>query len=270
MSNPKNPDGISGPSKSGFDPGPWYWNTRKKRINHLGTALFTLGRLADLPLQYWLLRKSYFLPDLIAKLGGTPVPLVQPGFTTSVLGLGLSPYQMLIMGLATGSSLKQIYWKLFVNDTNMTYSFNTIVCVYNTLLNTFNTGLAFWSATSQQPADQSSLQSFFATTPITLPIGITLYSVGLFIEWYCELQRKAFKSKPENKDKPYSDGLFGLARNINYGGYTLWRMGYSLICGGLPWAIFMAAWLAGDFCGRAIPSLDAYCEKRVSLFYMEW
>jgi len=23
-----------------------------------------------------------------------------------------------------------------------------------------------------------------------------------------------------------------------------------------------AAWLAGDFCARAIPSLDTYCEKR--------
>lgn len=27
----------------------------------------------------------------------------------------------------------------------------------------------------------------------------------------------------------------------------------------------MASWLAGDFVGRAIPSMDAYCEQRVSL-----
>ncbi|KAK4549409.1 hypothetical protein LTR36_006406 [Oleoguttula mirabilis] len=258
MADRKDPLEISGASRSGYDPGKWYWETRRKINYPAGTVLFTLLRVADLPLQWWLLRSSA-IPDGIARLGGAPVPLA---YTTTTTALGLSPYHSLILALATGSSLKQIYWKLFINDTSMPLNFSTIVCVYNTLLNTFNTALAFWSVTSQQPSDQSSLQSFFATAPLTLPVGIALYSVGIFVEWYCEVQRKAFKAKPENKGKPYSGGLFGLARNINYGGYTLWRTGYSLICGGWPWAVLMAAWLAGDFCARAIPSLDAYCEKR--------
>ncbi|KAK5124893.1 hypothetical protein LTR85_001083 [Meristemomyces frigidus] len=259
MSDGKDATEISGTSRSGYDPGKWYWETRRKINYPAGTVLFTLLRAADLPLQWWLLR-SNLLPSAISMIGGTPMPLTP--ITTTSAGLGLSPYHTLILALATGSSLKQVYWKLFINDTSMPLSFSTIVCVYNTLLNTFNTALAFWSVTSQQPSDQTSISSFFATAPLTLPLGITLYSIGIFVEWYCEVQRKSFKAKPENKGKPYSDGLFGLARNINYGGYTLWRAGYSLICGGWPWALLMAAWLAGDFCARAIPSLDAYCEKR--------
>ncbi|KAK5129741.1 hypothetical protein LTR08_002917 [Meristemomyces frigidus] len=262
MSGGKDQPEISGPSRSGYDPGKWYWETRRKVNYPAATVLFTVLRVADLPLQWWLLR-STVIPNTIARLGGTSTPtLTLP--TTLGFG-GLSPYHTLVLALATGSSFKQIYWKLFINDTSMPLSFSTVVCVYNTLLNTFNTALAFWSVTSQQPAglvESSTVRGFLAAAPLSVPVGITLYAVGLFVEWYCEVQRKAFKAKPENKGKPYSDGLFGLARNINYGGYTLWRTGYSLICGGWPWAVLMATWLAGDFCARAIPSLDAYCEKR--------
>ena len=269
MAEPKKPNDIQGgPNSAGYDPGSWYWSTRLKRNNPTGTALFTILRLADLPLQYWLLKKSYLLPDLIANLGGTPLSLSPSNHflgqtTTSILGL--SPYQALILGLATGSSAKQIYWKLVVNDTNMTNGFSTGVCIYNTLLNTLNAALAFWALTSQVPAAQHTLGAALTSAPLTIPVGLLLYSAGLFAEWYSEVQRKAFKARPENKDKPYSDGLFGLARNINYGGYTLWRTGYGLVCGGWVWGAVVAAWLAGDFCARAIPSLDAYCEKRVSL-----
>jgi steroid 5-alpha reductase family enzyme len=163
-----------------------------------------------------------------------------------------------------GSSAKQIYWKLFVGDTVMPSKFAAAVAAYNTVLNGLNTLLALWVMTTQQPSDQSSLKAFIKTAPLPLRVGIALYAVGLGTEWFCEVQRKAFKQDPKNKGKPYSGGLFGLARNINYGGYTLWRAGYSLICGGVTPALFVASWLAGDFCMRAIPSMDAYCEKRVS------
>ena len=227
----------------------------------MGTAVFSILRLADLPLQYYLLRYSSFLPDLIRRIGGTAIPLSSPLAATGIAGL--SPYQTLILGLAAGSSAKQVYWKLMINDTNMPSGFSTAICAYNTLLNTLNTGLAFWAVTSQVPADQGSFLSTLTSAPVAVPVGIGLYTVGIFVEWYSEIQRKRFKSHPENKDKPYSDGLFGLARSINYGGYTLWRVGYSLICGGWTWGALVAVWLAGDFCARAIPSMDAYCEKRV-------
>lgn len=251
-----------GPSSSGYNPPSFFWNTRKKGPTPLGTFTFTSLRALDLPFQYWLLQSGAGIA-LLRKLGASSVhqPLLQ---NTSSL-LGLSPYHTLIFGLAVGSSAKQIYWKISIGDTVMPATFATIVSVYNTALNSFNTLLALWAMTSQQPSDQSSLTAFITSAPPALQAGITLYAVGLFTEWYCEIQRRSFKADPKNKGKPYSGGLFSLARNINYGGYTFWRSGYSLVCGGWIWAGLMGSWLAGDFIGRAIPSMDAYCEKRVSI-----
>lgn len=243
------------PSSKGFVPQNWFWESRKKDPTLHTAVLFTVLRLADLPLQYYFLR-SGLGSSLIAKLGGTPV--TPPVSSTSILGL--QPYHALIMVLATGSSLKQIYWRLAICDTSMPNSFSTLVAVYNTVLNLLNTTLALWSVTSQQPSASSSL--FSTSAPAALIVGIPLYTIGIFTEWWCEIQRRAFKLDPANKGKPYTGGLFSLARNINYGGYTLWRTGYSLICGGWVWGAVVATWLAGDFCARAIPSMDAYCEKR--------
>ncbi|EEB94925.1 hypothetical protein MPER_06187, partial [Moniliophthora perniciosa FA553] len=41
-------------------------------------------------------------------------------------------------------------------------------------------------------------------------------------------QRKRFKDDVRNVGKPYTGGLFGLARHINYGGYMLWRTGFAI------------------------------------------
>ena len=78
-----------------------------------------------------------------------------------------------------------------------------------------------------------------------------------------EIQRKRFKDKPENKGKLYGGGLFGLATNINYGGYTLWRTGYAVAAAGLPWGALTGALAFYDFSTRAIPVLDQYCTDRV-------
>ena len=146
--------------------------------------------------------------------------------------------------------------------TDLKFEQSIGIAAYNTILNTLNTGFALWTVTSQQPNAQSSFSAFYQTAAPSVSIGIALYTIGIFVEWYCEVQRAAFKAKPENKGKPYSDGLFGVVRNVNYTGYTFWRSGYSLVCAGWTWGVLQAAWLAGDFCARAIPSLDTYCEKR--------
>lgn len=149
----------------------------------------------------------------------------------------------------------------------MPLGFSTVVCVYNTVLNSFNTLLALWAVTSQQPLDESSFSAMLSSAPLAVKVAIPVYSVGLFVEWWCEIQRQAFKRDARNKGKPYAGGLFGIVRNVNYSGYTLWRSGYSLACGGWVWAAAQAAWLFGDFAARAVPSMDAYCEKRVSHHY---
>lgn len=259
MANPNRPDNTlppKGPSSEGYQPADWFWETRKKGTSTINTTVWNILRLSDLPLQWWIL-KSGIASSLLLRLGATPAPYVT---TATVLGLG--PYHTVVLGLAVGSSLKQIYWKTFIGDTVMTLPFTFAIASYNTVLNVSNTMLAVWAVTSQQPSDQSSLTAAFISAPWAFKTGLVLYSVGLFTEWWCEIQRKAFKQDPRNKGKPYAGGLFGLSRNINYGGYTLWRTGYSLICGGWVPGVLACTWLAGDFCARAIPSMNAYCEKR--------
>ncbi|PYH90869.1 hypothetical protein BO71DRAFT_486738 [Aspergillus ellipticus CBS 707.79] len=68
-------------------------------------------------------------------------------------------------------------------------------------------------------------------TPITSAITIAFFNT-LFNSINTLRSRTAFKKDPANKGKPYGDGLFSLATNINYGGYTVWRAGCALVTGG--------------------------------------
>lgn len=236
----------------------WFAETRKKGVSVAGNGLFTILRLADLPLQYYLLSSGVGL-NLVEKLGGRTVP---NAITSPATATGLSPYQSLVFGLAIGSAAKQIYWCLVVADNKFDPGFSTMIAAYNTVLNTVNTLLTFWAVTSNRPAIGNSWSTMFKTQP-SLAIGAGLYGIGLFTEWWCEVQRKRFKQNPANKGKLCTEGLFGMARNINYGGYTLWRTGYSIICAGLPTGLCMFAFLAGDFSQRAIPLLETYLAKKV-------
>ena len=90
--------------------------------------------------------------------------------------------------------------------------------------------------------------------------------VGILIETISEIQRAQFKKDPANAGKPYSGGLFGWARNINYGGYLVWRTGYALVAGGPVWGLIVGALVFQNFVKNSIPELDGYCQKRVSCF----
>lgn len=237
----------------------WYQDTRKKGISVAGNALFTILRLADLPFQYYLLSSGLGL-RAVRKLGGTTI---SSPVTSPATAIGLSPYHTLVFGLAVGSATKQIYWCLGVADNKFDPGFSTMVAVYNTVLNTLNTLLSLWAISSNRPAFADTWGELFASNS-TVVFGAALYGLGLWTEWWCEVQRKRFKQNPANKGKLCTEGLFGLARNINYGGYTLWRAGYSIVCAGLPWGVGMFAFLAGDFAGRAIPYLETYLAKKVS------
>jgi steroid 5-alpha reductase family enzyme len=153
-----------------------------------------------------------------------------------------------------------------VADNKFDPGFSTMVAAYNTVLNTLNTLLTLWAVTSNSAAAAGTWSELFMSRS-SVAIGAGLYGLGLFTEWWCEVQRKRFKQDPANKGKLCTEGLFGLARNINYGGYTLWRAGYSIVCAGLPWGVFMFVFLAGDFSQRAIPLLETYLARKVRLFF---
>lgn len=235
--SPKSPPSPPPKSTTPFQPSPYFWASRKKGPSLSGTLVWVALRTLDIPLQYHLLRSKSSLP-------ATPSP------STPKRILNLNSYHTLVLILAVGSSAKQIYWKLLIGDTVMPAPMCAFIAIYNSLLNSLNTLFAL-SQTSQ-------------TSSLCLPIGSLLYTTGLSVEWTSEIQRQNFKSDPQNRDKPFSDGLFGLARNVNYGGYAMWRSGYALVCGGWVWAAVTGSWLMWDFVRRAVPSMDAYCEKRVS------
>ncbi|MCJ1383983.1 hypothetical protein MMC17_007098 [Xylographa soralifera] len=226
----------------------WFLKTRRKGPAPAGKATFILLRSLDVLLQYYLLR-SNFGGRLIQRLGGTALAPSAP------LALGLPPYQLLIWALSLGSAAKQIFWTARISDNVFEPGFAAAIAAYNTLLNTLNLLLSAWGATSNAPDGLLSG---------TVPVGVLLFALGIYLETVSEIQRSAFKHAPGNKDKPFSGGLFGYATNINYGGYTLWRAGYAVVCAGLPWGAVVAAWLAGDFCFRAIPLMEKYCQGRVS------
>ncbi|KAK4976500.1 hypothetical protein LTR66_010861 [Elasticomyces elasticus] len=250
---------IKAPKKE-FEASPWFLSMREKAPTPGGTFIFVTLRILDLPLQYWLLKSGAGL-SLIQRLGGRPATYHVASTSTF---LGLSPYYGLIFGLAVGSAAKQIFWRLAISEQVLPAGFATIVAAYNTIFNSINTLLSLWAVTSNELGGLPTWSSLFSSSPLgsTVPFGLVLYAIGMYFETWSEVQRKRFKMDPANKDKPFTGGLFGLATNINYGGYTLWRTGYSIICAGLPWGAAVTAWLAGDFCGRAIPNMEAYCQTR--------
>ncbi|KAK4994556.1 hypothetical protein LTR66_005445 [Elasticomyces elasticus] len=229
----------------------WYKDARRKGTSVSGILTFVALRALDLPIQYCLLRYNVGA-RLIRYLGGTPI-IIPPANTATILGL--PSYYAAIILLATGSAAKQIFWATRVSEQVLPPPFAILLSAYNTALNSINTVHSVWAWSSNSMSNSS-------TYSLTQGVGFLLYATGLFTEWYCEMQRKRSKEDPRNKGKPYSGGLFGLASNIDYGGYTLWRTGYATFCAGLPWAGVMTAWLAEDFCGRAIPSMEGYCENK--------
>ena len=100
----------------------------------------------------------------------------------------------------------------------------------------------------------------------TFVTGSSLYVLGLFLETVSEIQRRNFKQVPANQGKPYGDGLFAWARNINYGGHTLWKSGFAMVSGGWIWAALIGGTYFYDFAHRGVPVLDQYCQKRVGVY----
>jgi len=181
--------------------------------------------------------------------GGHVIPHLSTP-STSILGLGLTPYHTLLTTFAVTAALKQIIWQLFISEQKMPATFALIVASFNTFFNTVNTLLSLHSWTS--PASGAS----------ALPIGTLLFFVGIGVELVSEIQRKIFKADKKNAGKPYGGGLWAYATNINYGGYTLWRAGYACVAGRLSWGGLVGAFVGSDFLNRAVPSMDRYCHAK--------
>jgi len=242
---------------------------RRKGDTTPGAITYILLRLLDLPLQYTLL--TGLGPRIIRSLGGTPIPALPVTSSSGVLGLG--PYHTLVLGLSTATAAKHVWWTTSILNYIFPPPLAAAIAAYNTGANALNTLLALWSFTSNNPILTSPLHTSWSSILdprlSTLPLGLFLFTTGLAIEVTAELQRKHFKSRPENRDRPFAGGLWSVVRNVNYAGYLLWRVGFAVVCAGVPWGCVVAVQQGTDFALRAVPSMDAYCAERYGKLWEE-
>lgn len=228
-----------------------------------GTALFVGIRALDPLLQYGILAHGVGsnLLDAVG-LGARPLPLAPLRTGVHLIdALNLSAPRLALLSMAAGSAIKQIHWLTRLSREEFPVRAALTVGIFNTVVNSINT-LAFCSAvltTAAPPHDIS--ESSLAPSAIA---GVVLYVVGIAVEWISEVQRARFKADPANAGKPYTGGLWSLARHINYGGYSLWRAGFAMTGGGWAMGAFFGIFYLWDFATRAIPVMDQYCSGRVS------
>ncbi|KAF2734306.1 hypothetical protein EJ04DRAFT_246949 [Polyplosphaeria fusca] len=221
----------------------------------IGKTVFVVLRSLDPVLQYSILAHGTGTA-LLHRVGLQTLPAGLPVHTgiAPIDNLGLSPYRLILLSMAVGSAVKQDIWATMLSGEPMDVKNALIVSLFNTVCNSVNHFAFLASATS------ASENSAFPQLPLML--GGAMYAIGIVTELMSEVQRKQFKDDPKNKGKPFTGGLWSLARHINYGAYTVWRAGYALssggwILGGIVGTIFFT-----DFMNRGVPILNEYCEKR--------
>nr|POE65612.1 hypothetical protein CFP56_58718 [Quercus suber] len=250
---------ASSGNKKGFD----LISRGQKTRNFAGTATFVGSRAIDPFLQYGILSQGWG-NSLITALRGRVLPQGPPLVTNTPFDrLGLSPYRSILFGMSVGAMLKQNFHVLAIMQEEMSVGSGAAVGVFNAVFNSLNSLFLICAQTSATVNGEH-----FPQTPLI--VGSTLYTAGLFMEWFSEVQRAAWKKDARNKGKVYTGGLFGLSRHINYFGYTLWRTGYALAAGGWVWAAVVGSYFTYDFTQRAVPLLQDYLEKRYGEQYKQY
>ena len=230
-----------------------------KRPSPIGTALFVGLRAVDPLLQYGILAHGIG-SSVLRTIGLEVLPAGLPISTGIKLvdGLGLSPYRLILLTMATGSSIKQIFWLLYTSKEEFLPASALEVAGFNTAMNSI-ANLAF---TTSLLSGSLSGGGQFPQPPLV--VGSLLYVGGILIETCAEVQRKKFKDDPQNKGKIYTGGLWTFVRHANYAGYLAWRTGYYLAACGWGAGVVAAAFFSYQFVSNSIPTLDEYCTKRVS------
>lgn len=260
-------------------PQPRDYVTRTKKPSPLGTTVFICFRLlGPIIAYYYVLGQGHGANWLINP------PVVSDkkeanSYPDKFHSLSLSQWVIFLMGSA--STIKHIYWVLFISEQELPPftgfffgALESLTDILNSWIFMHYFRLPFFSSSSSSSSSNlqnpSSPSSYLLERPI-LPglgslhiiLGILLFDLGITTETAAELQRRAFKRDPRNAGKPFSRGLFGLARNINYGGHVLWKMGNALAAGGWVWGVLVGGFYLYDFVTRGVPVLDGYCETKV-------
>lgn len=225
-----------------------------------GTSTFVILRALEPLVQRSLLLAlpltRTILPALgLSGSGAWPPPPASHLLTHTPLittfGLNLTPFQTLLFLMSTAAATKQIYWIGYTSKEAMPVSGALSIAAFNTVVNALNTLL--FAVAGANPT---------YTVPGSMYVGSALFALGIVGEAVAETQRKWFKDDPRNEGKPYAGGLFGLARSVNYGAYTVWRAGFALAAGGWVWGAVVGGFFLWDFANRAVPNMDDYCQER--------
>lgn len=91
--------------------------------------------------------------------------------------------------------------------------------------------------------------------------GIALFIAGSLFNTVAEYQRHRWKSRPENRGKLYTGGLFSVSIHVNYFGDLLWVTGYACLTRE-PYAFLIPALLLVFFVFYNVPKLDAHLRDR--------
>lgn len=214
------------------------YGTRTKGPSPLGTSLFVAFRLLGPATVYAIIVESK-----------------RPSYGGSTGLLGVSASHWLILLMATGGSLKQIFWILAVSEQQMPAWSAVFLGLTASGMESLNALLFMYSV---------PFGGFYVPrTASSMTVGVFSYVLGLFLETASEIQRRNFKRSAKNQGKPYGGGLFSLATNINYGGHVLWKAGSAMASGGWLWGLTNGGALFYDFATRGVPVMDQYCQNRV-------
>ena len=228
-----------------------------KQADHPGAAAFVVARLVDPFVQYGILANDWGR-TLIETAGGSTLPRGPPLISNTPLDrVGLSTYRTILLAMSVGCMAKHNYHRLFIMQEKMTVGPGLQVGAFNLAMNSINSLLFVCAQTSASVNGEH-----FPQTPLL--VGAAMFCTGMAIELGSELQRQTWKKDPAHKGRVYQGGLFGLARHINYFGYTVWRAGFAMASGGWIWSATTAALLSLQFIQMAIPGHQAYMEEKVS------
>ena len=100
-------------------------------------------------------------------------------------------------------------------------------------------------------------------------IGIFLFILGSALNTVSELQRDAWKKRPENKEHLYTGGFFKYAMHINYFGDILWVSAYALLTRNW-YAVIIPVWLFCFFAFFNVPKLDKYLVSKYGKEFEEY
>lgn len=210
----------------------------------VGKAVFTLMRFALSGVVWWLIRGAVDT-SLQSTLGWAPVKHDADYYTLANL----------FGALVFIAAVRQVYWTYAICTYKFPVRAAVSVAVFNFVMDALN-GILL----SRKHSGAMGLVQW---------LGLALFVMGSLLETGSEVLRTIWKQHPAHRGKPYTGGLFAYAVHINYFGYTLWRLGMTLVAGAYPMLLFVV-FLVRVFIKESIPDLHSRNLQKYGAPYEEY